>query len=46
MQAAGGRVLRKFTDNLTADIPGELQDQMLPVVNRLFRDLQGNLDDH
>lgn len=46
VQAAGGRALRKFTDNLTADIPGELQDQMLPVVNRLFRDLQGNLDDH
>ena len=46
VQAAGGRALRKFTGNLTAGIPGDLQDQMLPVVIQLFRDLQGNLDDH
>ena len=45
VQAAGSRALRKFTDNLTADIPADLQDQMVPLVNQLFRDLQGNLDD-
>jgi DNA-binding MarR family transcriptional regulator len=45
VQAAGSRALRKFTDNLTAGIPAELQDQMVPLVNHLFRDLQGNLDD-
>ncbi|HEY6493494.1 MAG TPA: MarR family winged helix-turn-helix transcriptional regulator [Trebonia sp.] len=45
VQAAGSRALRKFTDNLTAGIPAELQDQMVPLANHLFRDLQGNLDD-
>jgi DNA-binding MarR family transcriptional regulator len=45
VQAAGSRALRKFTDNLTVDIPADLKDQMVPLVNQLFRDLQGNLDD-
>ncbi|HEY1818943.1 MAG TPA: MarR family winged helix-turn-helix transcriptional regulator [Trebonia sp.] len=45
VQAAGSRALRKFTDNLTADLPADLQDQLVPLVNQLFRDLQGNLDD-
>src|ERR1700744_3899068 len=46
VQAAGSRALRKFTDNLTVDIPADLQGQMVPLVNQLFLDLQGNLDDH
>lgn len=46
VQAAGARALRKFTDDLTAGIPADLQSRMLPVVNRLFHDLQGSLDDH
>ena len=46
VQAAGSRALRKFTDELTADIPPELHDRLLLVVSQLFRDLQGNLDDH
>lgn len=45
VQAAGSRALRKFTDNLTADVSADLQDQLVPLVNQLFRDLQGNLDD-
>jgi DNA-binding MarR family transcriptional regulator len=45
VQAAGSRALRKFTDELTAGIPTDLQERLLPVVNQLFRDLQGNLDD-
>lgn len=46
VQAAGSRALRKFAAELTAGIPADLQDRMLPVVNQLFRDLQGSLDDH
>ncbi len=46
VQAAGSRALRKFAAELTAGIPAALQDRMLPVVNQLFRDLQGSLDDH
>lgn len=45
VQAAGSRALRKFTDELTVGIPADLTDRLLPVVNQLFRDLQGNLDD-
>jgi DNA-binding MarR family transcriptional regulator len=45
VQAAGSRALRKFTDDLTVGIPGDLTERLLPVVNQLFRDLQGNLDD-
>lgn len=46
VQAAGSRALRKFAAELTAGIPADLQDRMLPVVSQLFRDLQGSLDDH
>jgi DNA-binding MarR family transcriptional regulator len=46
VQAAGSRALRKFTDDLTAGIPADLQAQLLPVMSKLFRDLQGDLDDH
>lgn len=46
VRAAGARALREFTDNLTAGIPADLQSRMLPVVNRLFHELQGSLDDH
>lgn len=45
VQAAGSRALRKFTDDLTAGIPAEPQARLLPIVNQLFHDLQGNLDD-
>lgn len=46
VQAEGSRALRKFTDDLTAGIPADLQAQLLPVMSKLFRDLQGDLDDH
>lgn len=45
VQAAGSRALRKFTDSLTADIPADLQERLLPAVRQLHRDLQGDLDD-
>jgi DNA-binding MarR family transcriptional regulator len=45
VQAAGSRALRKFTDSLTADIPADLQERLLPAVRQLHRDLQGDLED-
>jgi DNA-binding MarR family transcriptional regulator len=45
VQAASSRALRKFTDSLTADIPADLQDRLLPVVHQLYGHLQGDLDD-
>lgn len=45
VQAMASRTLRKFTDDLTADIPADLRDQLLPVVQEMHNDLQGNLDD-
>lgn len=43
--ASGNRALRKFTDSLTAGIPADLQDQLLPIVRALHAELQGDLDD-
>jgi len=45
VQAAASRALGKFTDNLTAGVPADLQDRLLPVVYQLYADLQGDLDD-
>lgn len=45
VQAAADRALRKFTDDLTVDIPADLQDRLLPVVYKLYAELQANLDD-
>jgi DNA-binding MarR family transcriptional regulator len=42
---AGGRALAKFTSELTTRIPQELQDQVLPALQQVFIDVQGNLDD-
>ena len=43
--AASNRTLRKFTDSLTAGVPANLQEQLMPVVYQLYADLQGDLDD-
>jgi DNA-binding MarR family transcriptional regulator len=45
VRAAGSRALRKFTDSLTADVPADLQEHLMPVVYQLYADLQGDLDD-
>jgi DNA-binding MarR family transcriptional regulator len=45
VQAASSRALRKFADSLTADVPPDLQDRLLPVVQQLYGNLQGDLDD-
>lgn len=45
VQAAADRALHKFTDDLTVDIPADLQDRLLPVVYKLYAELQANLDD-
>jgi DNA-binding MarR family transcriptional regulator len=45
VQASADRALRKFTDDLTVDIPADLQDRLLPVVYKLYAELQANLDD-
>jgi DNA-binding MarR family transcriptional regulator len=45
VQASADRTLRKFTDDLTVDIPADLQDRLLPVVYKLYAELQANLDD-
>jgi DNA-binding MarR family transcriptional regulator len=45
VQAAGSSALRKFTDSLTADVPPDLQERLLPVVQQLYGDLQGDLED-
>lgn len=42
---AGNSALAKFTSELTAHMPQELQDQLLPALQQLFIDVQGNLDD-
>lgn len=42
---ASSRTLHKFTDSLTAGIPANLQEQLVPVVYQLYADLQGDLDD-
>ncbi|WP_030897422.1 MarR family winged helix-turn-helix transcriptional regulator [Streptomyces sp. NRRL F-5126] len=41
---SGDRALGKFTSELTAGLPQELQDQILPALNQLYVDVQGNLD--
>ncbi|WP_052488740.1 MarR family transcriptional regulator [Streptomyces sp. 150FB] len=41
---SGDRALEKFTSELTAGLPQELQDQILPALNQLYVDVQGNLD--
>ena len=43
--AAGNRSLAKFTTELTAGLPQHLQDDLLPVLNQLYLDIQGGLDD-
>ena len=45
VQAAADRALRKFTNDLTVDIPAELQARLLPMIYKLHGDLQANLDD-
>jgi DNA-binding MarR family transcriptional regulator len=45
VRAAGSRALRKFTDSLTAGVPADLQEHLVPVVYQLYADLQGDLDD-
>lgn len=45
VRAAGSRALRKFTDSLTADIPADLQERLLPAVRQLHSHLQGDLED-
>jgi DNA-binding MarR family transcriptional regulator len=42
---AGNQALEKFTSELTAGLPQELQDHILPALNQLFDDVQGNLGD-
>ncbi|ATL83865.1 transcriptional regulator, MarR family [Streptomyces malaysiensis subsp. malaysiensis] len=42
---AGNRALAKFTSELTTRMPQELQDQILPALQQLFTDVQGDLDD-
>jgi len=41
---SGDRALGKFTSELTAGLPKELQQQILPALNQLYVDVQGNLD--
>lgn len=43
--AAGNRSLAKFTAELTSGLPRRLQEELLPVFNQLYLDLQGGLDD-
>ncbi|MCF3960859.1 MarR family winged helix-turn-helix transcriptional regulator [Streptomyces fuscigenes] len=43
--AAGSEALAKFTSELTAHLPQELQDRILPPLRQLFLDVQGSLDD-
>lgn len=43
---AGNRALAKFTTELTSGVSDELQAQLLPVLNQLYQDIQGGLDDH
>lgn len=42
---SGDRALGKFTSQITAGLPKELKDQILPALNQLYIDVQGNLDD-
>lgn len=43
---AGNRALAKFTTELTSGVSDELQAQLLPVLNQLYQDIQGGLDDN
>ncbi|MCA1218721.1 MarR family winged helix-turn-helix transcriptional regulator [Streptomyces sp. 8L] len=42
---AGNRALGKFTSELTTNMPQELQDQVLPALQQVYMDVQGDLDD-
>jgi DNA-binding MarR family transcriptional regulator len=44
--AAGSRALAKFTAELTLGMSDELQGRLLPVLNQLYADIQGGLDDN
>lgn len=44
--AAGDRSLAKFTSELTSRLSEDLQARLLPVLNQLYLDIQGDLDDH
>jgi DNA-binding MarR family transcriptional regulator len=43
--AAGNHSLAKFTGELCSGLPQQLQDELLPVFNQLYIDIQGSLDD-
>jgi DNA-binding MarR family transcriptional regulator len=43
--AAGNHSLAKFTTELTSGLPKQLQDELLPVFNQLYVDIQGGLDE-
>lgn len=42
---AGSRALAKFTSELTLGMSDDLQANLLPVLNQLYLDIQGGLDD-
>lgn len=42
---AGNRALSKFTSELTSGMSEELRARLLPVLNQLYQDIQGGLDD-
>ena len=42
---AADRALAKFTTELTAGVPLDLQERMLPTLNQLYLDIQPNLDE-
>lgn len=45
-RAAGDRSLAKFTSELTSGLSEDIRAQLLPVLNQLYLDVQGDLDDH
>lgn len=42
---AADRALEKFTNELTADIPPELEEQILPALTKTYLVIQADLDD-
>jgi DNA-binding MarR family transcriptional regulator len=42
---AADRALEKFTTRLTAGIPPELHEQIIPVLTKIYQDTQADLDD-
>ncbi|MEW2549783.1 winged helix DNA-binding protein [Streptomyces sp. NPDC047002] len=42
---AGNRALDKFTSELTVHMPQQLQDQVLPALQQVYTEVQGDLDD-